>query len=41
MKVCTICKVEKEMLGIYGALSLYMNFINMFINLLMLFGDRK
>jgi len=32
---------EREMLGIYGALSLYMNFINMFINLLMLFGDRK
>jgi FtsH-binding integral membrane protein len=29
------------MLGIYGALSLYMNFINMFINLLMLFGERK
>jgi len=32
---------EREMLGIYGALQLYMNFINMFINLLMLFGDRK
>lgn len=32
---------EREILGIYGALSLYMNFINMFINLLMLFGERK
>jgi FtsH-binding integral membrane protein len=26
---------------IRGALSLYLNFINLFINLLQLFGDRK
>ena len=31
---------EREMLGVYGALMLYMNFINMFINLLYLFGER-
>jgi hypothetical protein len=26
---------------VLGALSLYMNFINLFLNLLQLFGDRK
>ena len=26
---------------VYGALSLYLNFINLFINLLQIFGDRK
>jgi len=26
---------------VFGALSLYMNFINLFLSLLQLFGDRK
>lgn len=32
---------EREKLGILGALSLYMNFINIFIHLLQLIGEKK
>jgi FtsH-binding integral membrane protein len=32
---------EREKLGILGALSLYMNFINIFIHLLQLIGEKQ
>jgi len=32
---------EQEKLGIYGALQLYMDFINIFVNLLQLIGEKK
>ncbi len=32
---------DAKKVGVYGALSLYMNFINIFINLLRLFGERR
>lgn len=32
---------EREKAGIYGALQLYLDFINIFVNLLQLIGDRK
>lgn len=32
---------EREKLGVFGALQLYMDFINIFINLLQLLGDKK
>jgi len=33
--------IEREKLGIFGALSLYMNFINIFIHLLQLIGEKQ
>jgi FtsH-binding integral membrane protein len=32
---------DRERAGIIGALNLYMDFLNIFINLLQLIGDRK
>jgi FtsH-binding integral membrane protein len=32
---------EREKAGVYGALQLYLDFINIFVNLLQLIGDRK
>ena len=32
---------EQEKLGVYGALQLYMDFINIFVNLLQLIGEKK
>lgn len=32
---------EQEKLGVFGALQLYMNFINIFISLLQIIGDKK
>jgi len=32
---------EREKAGIYGALQLYLDFINIFVSLLQLIGDRK
>ena len=38
----TVCDDdEQEKLGIYGALQLYLDFINIFVSLLQLLGDRK
>jgi FtsH-binding integral membrane protein len=38
----TVCNDdEQEKLGIYGALQLYLDFINIFVSLLQLLGDRK
>jgi FtsH-binding integral membrane protein len=38
----TVCDVdEQEKLGIYGALQLYLDFINIFMSLLQLIGDKK
>jgi FtsH-binding integral membrane protein len=32
---------EREKIGVLGALQLYMNFINIFISMLQIFGDKK
>jgi FtsH-binding integral membrane protein len=38
----TVCDDdEQEKLGIYGALQLYLDFINIFMSLLQLLGDKK
>jgi FtsH-binding integral membrane protein len=37
----TTDREEREKAGIFGALQLYLNFINIFMSLLQIFGDRK